>query len=95
MSVSKKQLHAILSPHQSQFTRCIRPMLRKVFSAIEVTLRDDQESSPIEPNSLSTRDDNGCRQSGASFSINPPPQSVLVSVALATYAAVQEGDAHG
>jgi hypothetical protein len=93
MSASKKQLHAILRPHQSQFTRCIRPTLRKGFFAIE-TAPLMLEISADRPDSLSTRTDNGCLERRASFLTKPPPQSVLVSVALATYAALQ-GDAHG
>jgi hypothetical protein len=59
MSPSKKQLHAILSLHQSQFTRCTRPTLRKVFFAIENAFSRRQRVQ-LKIKILSARTDNRC-----------------------------------
>jgi hypothetical protein len=54
----------------------------------------DQDFSD-EPENIATREDNRCLFEDCELDEEPAAASALVSVSLATYAALQEGDAHG
>ena len=71
-------------------------MLRKVFSAIGIALGDSQsEVQRPERRAYHPRVTTVVSLKSAVAERKASEQSLLVSVALATYAAVQEGDADG
>jgi hypothetical protein len=60
----------------------------------KIVLSGDQDFSD-EPKNIATLNDNGCLVEDSDHDAETVAASVLVSIALATYAAMQDGDAHG
>ena len=60
----------------------------------KIVLPGDQDFSD-EPKNIATRSDNRCLVENSDHDAERAAANVLVSVAVATYAALQDGDAHG